>query len=57
MKMRCRFCGETFVPEPEDVAMYEEGWIDHLPNICYDCVDIQNQQPDYDEYSDADPGL
>jgi len=57
MEMICKLCGETFVPEPEDVAMYEEGWIDHITPLCDTCADMQDEGPDVDYYSDADPGL
>lgn len=55
--MICKCCGETFVPEPEDIAMYEEGWIDHITPLCDTCADMQDEGPDVDYYSDADPGL
>lgn len=58
MEIICKSCGEIFIPEPEDVAMYLEGWIDHLTPLCDECADMQdNEDYEYMNYSDADPGL
>ena len=56
---RCRHCGDDFYLSPEDQNDYDNGFIDHEPDCCDECLQMLNH-PIHDEsetYSDADPGL
>lgn len=55
MTLPCRYCGQTFTPDRESLELYADGWIDR-PDTCPDCGDYI-QEPETDEFSDADPGL
>ncbi len=59
MEIRCRHCGEFFCPCDETLDLIEEGYVDSAScNICDDCWDLQNFcEYDYEQFSDADPGL
>lgn len=54
----CSGCGDEFTISQEDEELYEEGFIDHLSELCYYCS-AESEQPDldYEQFSDADPGL
>lgn len=58
MKFTCRHCGEEFKASREEVELYEEGYCDQ-PELCDECFRFLNGPPDmeYEQYSDADPGL
>ena len=55
-RFRCTHCGDRFNLSPEDMANYQEGLYMDDPDCCDACFDNVSFQ-DYDEYSDADPGL
>ena len=55
MTIPCRRCGDGFTPSRDTYALFEDGWID-LPDICPDCGDYSDE-PEIDEFSDADPSL
>lgn len=55
-RFRCIHCGNRFNLSPEDMANYNEGFYMSDPDCCDDCFDNISYQ-NYDEYSDADPGL
>ena len=60
MKIRCKHCGEYFIPSDEYVDLISEGYISSdSVNICDDCWDLIEHQPDdlSELYSDADPKL
>lgn len=58
MKIRCRHCGDLFTPDVEDVLLWENGHIDEITKVCEECyIDQNNQNMDYMDYSDVDPGL
>jgi hypothetical protein len=60
MKIRCRHCGEFFIPSDECVELISEGYINpDSVNICDDCWDmLEHLQDDMSEMqSDADLGL
>ena len=54
----CRHCGEDFKPSHEDRELLEEGYT-QKPEYCDECFRFLNSPPDfeYEQYSDADPGL
>jgi NAD-dependent SIR2 family protein deacetylase len=55
----CIHCGEKFNLNPADQEDYNEGFFDHTPNTCDDCMEMMNF-PGHDIsdlHSDADPGL
>ena len=58
MKIRCKVCGEFFIPDNETAELVSDGYIDPIDN-CDECWEMINQPPDdfLDMYSDADPGL
>lgn len=58
MELTCKYCGDTFYPDREDIQMWEEGYIQELTHLCDECADMQdNEDYEYMNYSDADPGL
>jgi hypothetical protein len=56
MTGRCKICGDSFKLCKEDEELVSEGYAE-MPDECPDCVDMYQQVEDYQEYSDADPGL
>ena len=50
MKKTCKTCGEKYTPSEEEAPQ---------TNICNDCLYEQawEVQEDYENFSDADPGL
>ena len=58
MYYMCRHCGEDFKATSEEMELYEEGFADE-PKYCDQCFRFLNSPPDfeYEQYSDADPGL
>ncbi len=57
MKAKCKHCGESFEPTKEDQELYEEGYCDR-PDCCSDCFTMtENTDFEYEQHSDADPGL
>lgn len=58
MKCTCRHCGEDFKASPEETELFEEGYTGK-PDLCQECFRFLNSPPDleYEQYSDADPGL
>lgn len=60
MKIRCKVCGEFFVPDKETVELVTDGFIDSTTvDTCDECWDMVNHLYDdiEDMISDADPGL
>ena len=60
MKIRCKHCGEYFLPCSDTVGLMSEGYISPFDVIiCDDCWDIiEHLQDDISEmFSDSDPGL
>jgi len=59
MEIKCRQCGEFFFPHDDALDLIEEGYIDAATcNICDDCWELnQLCEYDYEQFSDADPGL
>jgi hypothetical protein len=58
MNFKCRHCGEDFKASKEEMALYQEGYA-LAPEFCDDCFRFVNSPSDleYEQYSDADPGL
>jgi hypothetical protein len=58
MKIRCKVCGEFFIPDNETAELVSDGYIDPI-DTCDDCRDMLNHLYDDTEemFSDADPGL
>jgi hypothetical protein len=58
MKIRCKVCGEFFVPDQETIELVSEGYIAPV-DTCDDCWDMLNHiNDDIEEMiSDADPGI
>jgi hypothetical protein len=58
MKIRCKVCGEFFIPNIESEELVSEGYIDPV-DTCDDCWYLLNHLNDDTEemISDADPGL
>lgn len=57
MKETCKYCGEEFTIDAEDLALYEDGWIEY-PDSCSECALLQDcSDCSFEEYSDADSGL
>jgi hypothetical protein len=58
-RFRCIHCGDYFDLSPADQNDYEEGYYDHIPDTCDECMEMINHSyPDIsDLHSDADPGL
>jgi hypothetical protein len=60
MKIRCKVCGEFFVPNKETVELVSDGFIDSATiDTCDECWDMMNHLYDdiEDMISDADAGL
>ena len=55
-KYKCVKCGNRFCLSPEDEELYSEGYTIGEPDCCDDCMGDRNDI-DYDDFSDADPGL
>jgi len=56
MKLQCKECGDWFkVPKEDQIAAGNGEY--ELTHICDECLDMMNQLPDIDSYSDADCGL
>jgi hypothetical protein len=57
-RYNCHRCRESFIVSKETLELFEEGYIDE-PDTCPDCqIFIDNcESVDFEEYSDADPGL
>jgi hydrogenase maturation factor HypF (carbamoyltransferase family) len=59
MKTTCKKCGESFSIDKSTEDLFDEGFI-VLSDICIceDCYDMmQNTDFEYEQQSDADPGL
>lgn len=57
MRCKCFHCGDEFPISKSTEIDWAEGWID-LPDECPDCLaNIADSANNYEEYSDADPGL
>jgi hypothetical protein len=41
MKIRCKECGEFFIPDNETAELVSDGYIDPI-DICDDCWDMLN---------------
>lgn len=59
MKATCRKCGDSFTIDKEALSFLDEGYIIIADvNICSDCFDLmENTDFEYEQFSDADPGL
>jgi hypothetical protein len=60
MKIRCKVCGEFFVPDKDTEELISDGYIDSATvDTCDDCWDMMNHLYDdvADMISDADSGL
>jgi hypothetical protein len=59
MKTACKKCGESFTIAKEFEEWINEGNINLAnANICDDCIELmQNTDFEYEQQSDADPGL
>jgi hypothetical protein len=60
MNIRCKCCGEWFIPSDDSIDLIAERYISSdSVNTCDDCWDLL-QLSEFDlskSYSDADPGL
>ena len=53
----CRHCGDAFHLSKEDQELMDEGFTD-APDTCSDCLEqMKFSIEDFDDFSDADPGL
>ena len=61
MKIRCKVCGEFFLPDDETMGLMSDGYLSSFDvNTCDECWEmLNNVWPDDTEgmISDADPGL
>ncbi len=59
MKLICKHCGDSFKVSKYELEMIAEGYIQLSDiNICDDCFELENNTSfEYDQFSDADPGL
>lgn len=55
-RFRCIHCGDRFDLSPEENESFSEGYYLNDPDCCDDCAGNSSYH-DFDEYSDADPGL
>lgn len=54
MKKKCNRCGETFYEDENETASTDPNYA----NVCDDCFFLEeNQEPVYEDFSDADNGL
>lgn len=58
MKAKCRSCGDAFTLTKDEQRAVEYG-DGRAPDQCDECFQMMQQSiiADYDEFSDADPGL
>jgi hypothetical protein len=59
MKTTCQKCGELFTIDKESEKLIENGYYNLADaSICDDCIELmQNTDFEYEQQSDADPGL
>jgi len=58
-KYKCIHCGDYFNLSPSNQEDMDEGYYDHTPDTCDECMDMINHPcHDISElHSDSDPGL
>jgi hypothetical protein len=59
MKITCARCGESFEATRYEKKLIAEGYITiEDVSLCNDCFELENNTSfEYEQFSDADPGL
>ena len=56
-KFRCIWCGELFELSDDEYKAYEKGYYVYEPDQCDECSKREGFIGEWENYSDADPGL
>lgn len=58
-RLKCRKCGDNITLTKDTQDLLNEGYLElSAINICDECFDMEhNTDFEYEQYSDADPGL